>query len=382
MPSRLASYHLPIGYMLFFVLPDDNTPRGGGKQSYRQVQVLCEAGIDACALHSARGFRYTWFPNDVPIAYAPCPARKRFSAMASKVAARWVPPPDLAMDAGRKVYIEKGGKHYKHIISRDDLVIFPEYHGGLLEGAVTRVPVAVFNQNPHNGFRHTVYPGDTAAAFEPIYAASNFAGVVTVSEYAEDCLKWTFPGVDVHRVICGVDSSVFHPREPRVERSLAYMPRKLASHVQNALCMLRSRGALDGWTISPISGMSESRVAGVLRKSAIFLCTSSEEGFGLPPVEAAMCGCLVVGYAGQAGYEFMDPKYCTPVPQDDVYSLAQSLEAAMHNVVTNSSSVRARTHEFAEILARRYSVDAEKASVIAAWTKVVSSADRIRKAGV
>ena len=61
--------------------------------------------------------------------------------------------------------------------------------------------------------------------------------------------------------------------------------------------------------------MPESEVARLLQKSKIFLSFSELEGFGLPPLEAALCGNSVVGYTGESGKE-----YWTQPIFDEVYS--------------------------------------------------------------
>ena len=50
--------------------------------------------------------------------------------------------------------------------------------------------------------------------------------------------------------------------------------------------------------------MSESEVAGTMQKSALFLSTGFREGFGLPPVEAMACGCIVIGFTAGGGREY------------------------------------------------------------------------------
>ena len=81
------------------------------------------------------------------------------------------------------------------------------------------------------------------------------------------------------------------------------MPRKLPHHSSNVVSFLRLQH-LDNWTIMPIDKMTESEVAATLRRSKIFLAFSELEGFGLPPVEAALCGNIVIGYTGEGSKEY------------------------------------------------------------------------------
>ncbi len=50
---------------------------------------------------------------------------------------------------------------------------------------------------------------------------------------------------------------------------------------------------------------SREKVAEELKKSNIFLNIGYPEGFPFPPLEAMACGCIVVGYTGGGGNEFM-----------------------------------------------------------------------------
>ena len=45
-------------------------------------------------------------------------------------------------------------------------------------------------------------------------------------------------------------------------------------------------------------------VVKILQKSSIFLSFSTQEGFGLPPLEAALSGSMVVGYTGEGAKEY------------------------------------------------------------------------------
>ena len=55
---------------LLFICDDVNTPTGGIKQIYRQVDVLNANGFNAYVLHRHYGFKCTWFANETQIAYS------------------------------------------------------------------------------------------------------------------------------------------------------------------------------------------------------------------------------------------------------------------------------------------------------------------------
>ena len=49
---------------------------------------------------------------------------------------------------------------------------------------------------------------------------------------------------------------------------------------------------------------NEKEVAKIMNESAIYMCTSLEEGFGLPGLEAMFCGCALVSTETQGVYEY------------------------------------------------------------------------------
>lgn len=360
--------------MIFFVLSDVDRPIGGAKQIYRQVQILNEQGIRAYVLHKRPGFRCSWFEHNTPIAYLGQSAASYLAEQAySKVRKQYVH--DIVVDRGREVLIPDGDAYQKHILGRGDLIVLPEFHGAALNGAVESLPLAIFNQNPHGTFRQY---GTSATPQATVYRSPNLAGVVVVSEHSQEYLEFAFPELKVHRVFNGVDSRLFHTGDQRKPRTLAFMPRKLPSHVEQAINLLRYRGALRGWTLVPIDKLSEQEVAQRLRSSIVFMSTCTQEGFGLPPLEAAMSGCVVVGYSGRAADEYMDARYCERVPQDDVLELATVVEQTLRYCEQHPKAALERAKEFSALLSERYSLEAERASVVAAWTAVLERAEALK----
>ena len=113
--------------------------------------------------------------------------------------------------------------------------------------------------------------------------------------------------------------------------------------------------------------MDEQSVADVLRHSFVFLSTCYEEGFGLPPVEAGMAGCLVVGYTGSAADEYFEEGLCERVDQDDILGFAEAIERTLAMVEADEGAALQRGRAFSELLSERYSLEREAESVLHAW---------------
>src|SRR5439155_2004537 len=67
-PPRLASGTDPRrAPVVYYLTPDDNSPRGGVRVNYRHVDLLNAGGIEAAVLHTRTGFRCDWFANETRV---------------------------------------------------------------------------------------------------------------------------------------------------------------------------------------------------------------------------------------------------------------------------------------------------------------------------
>lgn len=143
------------------------------------------------------------------------------------------------------------------------------------------------------------------ATMASVYPAYEHAELITcVSDDIYACLVFLFPEFKqkIVRLHLSVESDVFKPAGLK-QNLITYMPRKLEKHSRLVVNYL-ARKLPDNWSLLPIQNMSQSEVAQALAKSRIFLSFSELEGLGLPPLEAALAGNLVIGYTGQAGKEY------------------------------------------------------------------------------
>lgn len=345
-------------------------PRGGNKQIYRHVELLDEAGIEARVLHQRSGFSCTWFEHKAPLAYLGEHAVRRTRRRAGALLPRLSPKPDLQLVEGREIELDLGDRGSStHILSAADLIVLPEYLGARLAEAELELPAVIFNQNVHGTFRGYGY-GDPIPS--TVYSQPNVLGAVVVSDHNQRYLSYVFENLDVYRVVNGVDPSLFYPPAGAKRRQVAFMPRKQARQLKELLNILRVRGVLDGWELVCIDGLDEPEVARALRDAFVFLSTCHQEGFGLPPVEAGMAGCLVVGYTGIAADEYFEEGLAERVPQDDVLAFAQAVERTLAWIEADESAALARGRAFSRFLTERYSLEREAESVLAVWREILA----------
>ncbi|UZP66368.1 glycosyltransferase family 1 protein [Desulfovibrio mangrovi] len=110
----------------------------------------------------------------------------------------------------------------------------------------------------------------------------------------------------------GINTALFHPASDAPASAsvpvIAWMPRKNKALAVRIRETFEARRALLGkqparWV--EIHGMSPQQVAEALRSAHIFLATGFPEGCPLPPLEALASGCIVTGFSGMGGWDYM-----------------------------------------------------------------------------
>jgi hypothetical protein len=305
--------------------PDTSGTVGGVKMHYQLVDALNAAGRSAAVVHGEPGFRCTWFANRTHV-----------------VAAAEVE------------------------LCRDDLIVVPEewvQHIPALPAQVTKV---IFNQNAYTTFLW----GVASRSICDIYARPDVACVIGVSDDNLDYFRYAFPSTRAVGITCLLDPSLFHDRDAKT-RSIAYMPRKRRQESDEVLALLHARGALVGWTVRPISGLSEDETARVLRECSVFLAFGHREGFGLPAAEAMACGCIVVGFHGFGGRDIGDTALW--IPDGDVVAYAQTVEAVLRSWDAERAQWAERGRAGAEHIRVAFSPAAFEARVICAFDEIPST---------
>lgn len=351
--------------MIYFWCPDSTVATGGDKQIYAHARILTRAGAPARVLHTAKGFRGPWFSEDIPLAYLGEPMQRRLRRLGGRLVGQLAPRPDMAISPGRSLYLPTPGGYERNAFGPDDVLVVPEYLGAALPVNAIELPVVVFNQGPFGTFR-----GCGVEASEMVYDSAAIVGVVCVSEHSKRYLKAAFPELRVVRTVNGVDSATFYPDSASRRSQIAFMTRKLPRHVEQVCQILRRRGSLRGWELKPIDRMPHAEVARVLRQSSVFLNFALQEGFGLPPVEAGLSGCLVAGYTGFGGEEFFLPEYTWPVPAADIIGFVNTVESILDACRASPKAMDERRHRFREFLADRYSLKRQSESVEDAWRQL------------
>ena len=359
---------------LLFICDDVNSPTGGIKQIYRQVDVLNANGFNAYVLHRHYGFKCTWFSNQTQMAYCYPVFDLIDKLLKEKFSVKGV----LGILLGIKSIYKKNIKEAflkiknksKNIeINSDDIFVFPEVYGPNVAEILRGNKKIIYNQGAYQTFFH--HDLKLANITTP-YLDDELIAVIVNSENAKEYLHYAFPELNVKRVRYGIDSKNFYPTVHK-KMKIAYMPRRLRVDLIQVINILKFRGILKNWELVEIHNMNEKQVANNLRECAIFLSFSINEGFGMPPAEAMACGCVVVGYAGKGGKEFFKKDFCYPIEDRDVVSFAQSLEKVILDYEKDNTIFIEKGKRASDFILSEYSMELEEKTIIDCWSNIVNT---------
>lgn len=327
---------------IYCLCPDSNLPCGGVRKIYNFVDLLREMGFEAFVLHAEWEFKCDWFLSDTPIIYMTSP----FGSLSG---------------------LDESGEAYSlPALSEADLLVIPEIFvlqvvPNLAKWNVTGI---IFNQNAFQTFSHTTFPsapfsaGDDQEGVPQLYLNDRILGVLVVSEHSKAYLDALNLDLAVYSIHNSIRKSLFFYQAEK-KKQIAYMPRKSLEDSLHVITLIKARGLLKEWTFYPIEGVSEAEVSQIMRESALFLSFSEREGFGMPPVEAMACGCVVIGYHGQGGKEYLKRPYAYPIDAGDLVQFALTIEAVALNYETYKHEGKIAS----QFILQHYSQEQEKLDI-------------------
>ena len=300
---------------------DYDIPSGGVRTHYDHVRILNAAGIAASILHMTPGFKCTWFTHNVPIAYAPTTT-----------------------------------------ITPSDVLVMNEIMGPQTPHIAPGVRKVIFAQNVHYVWRGWPVPPTTIIP----YTHGEVVATLVLTEFERNFFEWVWPTHPVYITPHGIDGKMF-PLGVAKKKQIAYMPRKHADEAQQVFGYLKARGALDGWTVVPIDGMTQPQVATVLAESLVFVPFGYPEGGTLPPFEAMASGCAVVGYGGFASDAMMARCGATVTTSADTCQLTKELDRVLRS---EPDFLAAAGRNASRMTLHTLSLEKEALAVTTAWRAI------------
>ena len=182
-------------------------------------------------------------------------------------------------------------------LNKGDVIVSPELfpYLGLKFAGCTRV---LFNQSQSWRYYHQRLIEDDIGLN---YLQLGYDHVINCSEHLCKMLKMKM-NVDSIPITNGVDANIFsQDAARRVSGRVLALSRK---HPEQIKKIIKATKHLN-FEFRVVDGLSESELIKEFQSADIFLATGYPEGLPLPPLEAMNCGCVVVGFSGGGGDEYM-----------------------------------------------------------------------------
>jgi len=195
-------------------------------------------------------------------------------------------------------------------VTSEDIVIFPEETLWMFDKIVNKAKCKhiIINQGAQWSLANELGYNITKQIYH------DALGVIVNSINTQQLVERLFGSLPFHRIHLPVSDSITHPNVKT--NKICYMPRR---NIEVVKCITQYvRDVHSEWELVAIDNMPYKEVVEILSSSKIFLSFGGPEGFGLPPLEAALSGCKVIGYHGFGGEEFFNSPLLSSIPYMDI----------------------------------------------------------------
>lgn len=253
---------------------------GGIKQIFLLADALRAQGMDAVVFEE-QGRRPDWFPSTAPI-------------------------------VSQGVFTPRA----------DEILVLPEDQPQILK---------IFKDWPQRKvvYAQNQYYGALSLIDVESFADYGVTHALCCSRSSFDHMRRRHPRVKAHYLPCGIDRNLFRPAESK-KRKILFMPRKRPVEAVFIRDIFRqAHPECAAWEWVEIGGCSEAETARLMGEAGVFLSLSRMESFGLTPLEAMACGCVVAGFTGLGGREYANERNGFWAEEDDFPACARQLSRAI-----------------------------------------------------
>ena len=309
---------------IIYILEPFPFPSGGVAAIYRHVEILTENGLAAC------------------------------------VALREKPKIDFYQTTAPLLI------HGGHLQVREgDIFVIPEGFVEYMKALTpTRAKRLMFCQNQY----YLRFTADARAGISELGVHGVIASSIAVQSFFHD----VYGIADLPLLPYAIDPRRFAAADDK-RRQIAFMPRKLPDDgvfIAATFKRRHPRYADVPWV--KIDGATQVEASRIMGESAVFLSLSHKESFGLPPLEALACGCLVAGYHGDGGREYMTAENGWWAETGDWKACVDGLAAALELFDKGGPELDTRRRAGARTV-EHYSPDRLKAALLTFWRRELSA---------
>ena len=176
-----------------------------------------------------------------------------------------------------------------------------------------------------------MYQTNNIQLLKKSYANAEF--ILTIGEDTKKNFEYIFP--QFKKKILKINFSIKNNfLSKKKENIISCMPRKLPEdfHLLNLFNLNKIQ---KNWKIKVLNNLREKNLKKELSKSKIFLSFSNFEGTGMPPLEAALAGNKVIGYAGNGGDSYFKKPIFNKINKGDIFNFSNSLIKNIKNLPKN-----------------------------------------------
>jgi glycosyltransferase involved in cell wall biosynthesis len=338
--------------VVYYFCPDLRGIVGGVKTIYRHVDILNKNNINAAVLHSTAGFRCRWFENETKIAYLKT--------------AKFEKEDVIVFPESLLAYFTNS--HNPSKLRLQFYRVFSKNRHKFYLNELSKVPVrkVIFNQGTYLTFKDFDYSKE----YDVPYLRRDVIATICISEDSYRYLKFVFPAVRLYRVRLSANGSDFYYQAEK-KPQIAFMADRNKDDWNQVLNILKIKGLLEGFRLVAIKNVAEKEVGRILRESAFFLSFGRAEGFSLPPLEAMICGCVVVGFHGGGGREYFNAAFSYPIEAGDIIGFVQKAEEVITAFRENPASILEKGKTASERVSLDYSARIEEADLTKMWAEIL-----------
>jgi hypothetical protein len=337
---------------VYYYQPCPDFPAGGPRISYRHVDVLNQNGIPAAILHPKSGYRYPFASTNTKIEYVKDLDEKNIRVL--------VLPEFHGYSLNEGILTNEADYLGSKLLSRFNKtksLAETKFH-------LPKCPKIILNQNSYYTFQN--YPLNESIK-QTIYTHPDTLGIFCVSEDNQNYLKLAFPDRPIHRIVYSHDFEIFKFSESK-KLQCAYMPRKNIRDIEQVLSIIKLRGNLNDFKFIPVDQLPTSRVSEILKESQFFLSFGDPEGCPMPPVEAMLSGCTVIGYHGRGGTEYWKPEFSFPIERGDIITFVKAIEECAVILRKSPEELKRRARAADSFIREKYSAVKEKESILSGFS--------------
>lgn len=246
------------------------------------------------------------------------------------------------------------------ITNKDIVIISEEFVWyGIYEIVSRQLNYVILNQGIFATFYSDFLPARQIKIFY-----DNAKNIIVNSDHTARGVKKLFNVDDekIKKYIVGIDSNLFsHGEKTNDICYSAYKNGSIGNFVENYIHLNHPT-----CKVTRIERVSRKEFSEILKTHKVYLSLGGPEGLGMPPLEAAMAGCRVIGFDAYAGSEyFLEPTFIK-VNQDDHLDFVNKID----DVILNLNNKSLYNNDYVNYLRQKYSLENSKNSIVDIFSNI------------